>query len=142
MFLRPDEVKQKKEESSSKTEKKIKNQEEEIKSLRKELEEAKKNKNESTNRGENTKRGVSSNRGAEAVSTDTANSNRGEGVEIDPQNELTITVQQKTWIEYMNRTGNRDLTLQFKDEYLGDAHPHAGRLTLHQLQTWHAKTQC
>ena len=42
-------------------------------------------------------------------------------------------------MEYMNRTGNRGLTVQFKDEYQGTIHPFAGRLTMHMLQIWHAK---
>ena len=145
LFLRPDEVKQKREDSSRKTERKLKNQEEEIKDLRKKLEEALSTNNnrddsENTNRGEITKRGDSSNRGAEAIDTTTDNANRGEVTNRGPKVEgLTITIQQKTWLKYMNRSGNKDITLQFNKVYSGTVHPFAGRFTMHMLQHWHAK---
>ena len=83
----------------------MKNQEEEIKELRQKLNEAMNTINnrgdsENTNRGEITKRGDSSNRGAEAIDASTDRSNRGEETNRGPKIEgLTITIQQKTWLE-------------------------------------------
>ena len=77
---------------------------------------------------------------AEAIDTTTDNANRGEVTNRGPKVEgLTITIQQKTWLEYMNRSGNKDITLQFKKVYSGTVHPFAGRFTIHMLQHWHAK---
>ena len=39
----------------------------------------------------------------------------------------------------MNRSGNQDITLQFKEVYSGTVHPFAGRFPMHILQPWHAK---
>ena len=110
------EVKQKKEDFSRKTERKLKSQEEEIKDLKRRLTEAlnantNRGDSSNTNRGEITNRGDSSDIGAEAMD----NSNRGVETNRGPsENCLVMTKQQKTWMEYMNKSGNKDITIQFK----------------------------
>ena len=109
------EVKQKREDSSRKTERKLKSQEEEIKDLKKGLTKAlnantNRGDSSNTNRDEITNRGDSSNIGAEAMD----NSNRGEETNRGPsENCIVITKQQKAWMDYMNKSGNKDITIQF-----------------------------
>ena len=135
------EVKQKREDSSRKIERKLKSQEEEIKDLKKRLTEAlnantNRGDSSNTNRGEITNRSDSSNIGAEAMD----NSNRGEETNKGPsKNCIVITKQQKAWMDYMNKSGNKDITIQFKKVYDGIKHPFANRFPTHILQHWHAK---